>query len=174
AGEIGTATLGRKGQPSRLRVDRSRLKAHIQNVPELVHQQRNEAQRFIGPVTHHSRSVFISATRRSGIVGCVRDALQVVDISCEIVERKQNEEKLLDDRTYEAMRRCDSGIIIVSTAEVEGRLNQTALIEIGAAMVHFSRRLVILHETGVSTPFELDDFCHCEFEGDTLTWETAI
>ncbi len=189
AGEIGMATVGRKGQPSRLRVDHDELAAHIEGSPRQVSQQvfgetsRLNARRpaALGAASPKPlMRVFISTRKASGVVGSIQDALQVADIDCEVVEREADGEELVSESTFKAMRRCDAGIIMVSTADCHRNaaakdvLNQGALIEIGAALVHFARRLVLLRDKQVPFPFKTDDLCHFELEGDELTWETGL
>jgi len=78
------------------------------------------------------------------------------------------------------MRRCDAGIIVVGPADChhdaagKNVVNQRALIEIGAALVHFARRLVLLRCDQIFLPFALDDLYHLELEGSKLTWETGL
>ncbi len=188
AAEIGGATQGRKGQPSRLRVDREELAAHIRGRPRedwepaLAEDRQLDLPRLaaIGPASSRRLCVFISTPKGLGIVDSIHDALGIADIDSEVVERDTGCAKLVSERTFKAMRRCDAGIVIVNYADciqdAAGKdvLNQTALIEIGAAFVHFARRLVLLHGTQVRLPFSLDDFCHYEFEGSKLTWETGL
>jgi hypothetical protein len=188
AGEIGVATVGRKGQPSRLRVDHDELAAYIEGTPRqileeaVVGDSRLNARRptALGAFPKHLMRVFISTCKGSGLVDSIQDALQVADIAGEVVERDTDCAQLLSERTFQAMRRCDAGIIIVDHSDCHqdatGRdvLNQGALIEIGAALVHFARRLVLLRDKQVPFPFDTGDLCHFELEGDELTWETGL
>jgi hypothetical protein len=188
AGEIGVATVGRKHQPSRLRVDHDELAAYIEGNPLHVSERAvaEDAQRIARrPVGLRLRSseclrVFISTPRESGLIGMIQDVLQIADIDCEVVEREADDANLVSEAIFKAMRRCDAGIIVVGPADChhdaagKNVVNQRALIEIGAALVHFARRLVLLRCDQVSLPFALDDLYHLELEGSKLTWETGL
>jgi hypothetical protein len=188
AGDVGVATVGRKGQPSRLRVDHDELAAYIESSPCLVPERalpgddplyaRRPA--LVGTASRKRLRVFISTHKGSGIVGSIQDALQIADINSEVVERETDCVSLVSEKTFQAMRRCDAGIIIISPTDwyrdAAGKdvLNQSVLIEIGAALVHFARRLVLLSDKQVPLPFNLDDLCHYELERSKLTWEIGL
>ncbi len=188
AGEIGVATVGRKGQPSRLRVDHDELAAYIKGTPRQVSEQvpgetsRLNARRpaAIGAFPKPLMRVFISTCNASTVVGSIQDALQLADIASEVVERDTDCAELLSERTFRAMRRCHAGIVILDHSDCHqdaaGKdvLNQGALIEIGAALVHFARRLVLLRDKQVPLPFNTEGLCHYELEKDELTWETGL
>ena len=186
AGEIGMATVGRKGQPSRLRVDREELAQHIharaRQVSAVPEDRQPDPRRLavVGSASPQRRRLFISISQGLEIVDSIQDVLGIADIESEVVERNTGGNTLMSERLLQAMRRCDAGIIIVSLADCQpdaagnAVINQSALIEIGAALVHFARRLVVLHEQRVPLPFKLDDFCHHEFQGSKLTWETGL
>jgi hypothetical protein len=188
AGEIGTATVGRKHQPSRLRVDHDELAAYIESGPGPVLEEVFAEEDLVdarrpalpGAVVRKRLRVFISTHNESGVVGSIQDALQIMEIDSEVVERETDGAKLLSECTFQAMRRCAAGIIIVGQADCHHDatarevLNQNTLIEIGAAIVHFGRRLVLLSDKQVALPFNLDDFYHYELEGNKLTWEMGL
>jgi len=125
-------------------------------------------------------NVFISSRKGSRVAGSIQDALQVADIASEVVEREADRAELVSECTFQAMRRCNAGITIIDPADwhrdVAGKdvLNQSVLIEVGAALVHFARRLVLLSDKQVPLPFNLDDFCHYELQGSKLTWEVGL
>jgi CAP12/Pycsar effector protein, TIR domain len=188
AAEIGMTTVGRKNQPSRLRVDREELAAHLRGgsyrsrATGLAEHDQLDTPRL--PAAHSASSprlrVLISTHKVFGIVDSIRDLLAIVDLDCEVVERDPAGADLVSDHIIKAMRRCDAGIIIVSHADcvrdAEGKVifSQAVLIEIGAALVHFGRRLVVLCGNQSPMPFNLNDFCRYYFEGTTLTWETGL
>ena len=192
AAEIGMATEGRKHQPSRLRVSHDELAAYIESNPGREVSEQIFAEASSSPLTTSLPAVldeptqkplinvFISARKGSGVSGSIQDALQVADIASELVERETDNEELVSEITFQAMRRCNAGIIILSREDcrhdVPGKdaLNQDVLMEISAALVHFARRLVLLRCNNVSFPFKIDDFCQFELEGDELTWETGL
>ena len=114
------------------------------------------------------------------MVSRIQDTLEMAEITGEVVEREASGAELISERTCQAMRRCEAGIIVVGQADyemgAEGEpvLRRSTLIEIGAARVHYVRRFILLLESRLPLPFNLDDFCHLEVEGGELTWETAL
>jgi hypothetical protein len=186
AAEIGVATVGRKGQPSRLRIDRDELTAHLQAQARPTLHLAEAGQPVARqpprprPAAPARPRVFISAPKGAAVAGRVRDALQVADIASEVVERGTGGGGLIPERTCEAMRRCEAGVIALGRGDYEtgvggeAALRQDALVEIGAACVHYPRRLVLLREPGLRLPFSLEGFCHYELDGDELTWETGL
>lgn len=188
AAEVGVATAGRKGQPSRLRVDHAELGAHL-----LSQSQSASARRLAEveqPVSHkpdHSRlpasprlRVFVSAPKGARIINRIRDALQMADIASDAVERDVGAGELIPEHTRQAMRRCGAGIIVVGRADYEAgagggtALKQSTLVEIGAACVHFAQRLVLLCDLQARLPFDLEGFSRYELERDELTWEMGL
>lgn len=187
AAEIGAATAGRKGQPSRLRVDHDALAAHLEAAARPAFgQQTAEAERFAArqparprPAALPRLRVYISAPRGATVINRIQDALQVADIACEIVEREADAGELLPEHICQAMRRCEAGIIVVGPDDFEAgagggdSLRQSTLVEIGAAYVHYARRLVLLRDPRVRVPPSLDGFCY-ELDGEELTWEMGL
>jgi hypothetical protein len=191
AGEIGIATVGRKHQPSRLRVDHDELAEYIKGngnprpIPERVFSPdaRPEVRRPVAVGTTFPKPlmrVLISTGKSSGLAGKIQDLLQIADIECEVVERETDGVRLLSERTIKAMRRCDAGIIAISiddcrpNASAESVLNQSILVEIGSAFVHFAGQVVLLCDKRVRLPFNTDDFCRFGLEGEELSWETGL
>ncbi len=188
AAEIGAATVGRKGQPSRLRVDHAELAAHLQSPSRPAPERHDEeGERPFAQQTTRLRTapsqrlrVFISAPEGSAVIGRIRDALQMADIVSEVIERDSDADELIPERTRQVMRRCEAGVIVVTRADYEpGRdgepvLKQSTLLEIGAASVHYARSLVLLSDSEVRLPFNLEGFRHYELDGDELTWETGL
>jgi len=184
AAEIGAATAGRKGQPSRLRVDRAELAAHLQSptsagpAPPPAEVELPAARQQ--PAASPRLPVFISAPKGAAVVGRILDALQLADIAGEMVEREADGDELISERTCQVMRRCGAGIIVVGRADDEAAadgepaLRQSTLVEIGAACVHYGRRLVLLCEKQTRLPVNLGELYHLELDGDELTWETGL
>ncbi len=188
AAEIGTATAGRKGQPTRLRVDRKELAAFLLNGPTPVGQEPEEhresvSQKDNGMLKTNSADaarVFISYGENSGIVDRLREALEVSGIDCEVVQRNQGSGNLVAEATLEAIQKCQIGLVLITEADfrkdADGNivLDEKLLVEIGAAFVHFERRVVLLCRKGYPVPGDLGDLQRCEFEGEDLTWSKGI
>ena len=48
------------------------------------------------------------------------------------------------------------------------------LIEIGAAMAVYGKKIILLVEKGVSLPSNLQGLYRCEFEGDKLEYDSPM
>jgi hypothetical protein len=76
--------------------------------------------------------------------------LNLADIGGEIALKEESTAIPVPEKVFEAMRRCQAGIISVTVDEgrkdAEGNytLNENVLIEIGAAFVLYDRRVVLL------------------------------
>lgn len=192
AAEIGTATAGRKGQPTRLRVNQRELAAFLQAYPLKPDQQFTEehsdglAGTIASPPDHEieltdpTARVFISYNANSSMVDCLREALQLAGLQCDVVRRTTAQSYPVAPEALKGIRSCQIGLFLVTPEDCEpdqtGNLTLTEhlQIEIGAAYVHFERRLVLLWNRNVPVKLNLTGISRCEFEGDQLDWSTGI
>jgi CAP12/Pycsar effector protein, TIR domain len=178
AAEVGVATAGRKGQPSRLRVDHAELAAHLRAPARRAPEEERPAAPRPAAVESPCPRVFVSAPKGASVISRIQDALQMADIASDVIERDVGSAELIPERTRRAMRRCGAGIIVVGRADYEAgagaALKQSTLVEIGAACVQYARRLVLLRGPDVRLPFDLEGLRHYELEGYELTWETGL
>ena len=80
------------------------------------------------------------------------------------------------------MRSCGAGIIHVGAEgkylDQNGKsftkLNDNVLIEIGAAMALYGKKMILLVERGVSLPSNLQGLYRCEYEGDSLDHDSTM
>jgi hypothetical protein len=214
AASLGTLNFGRKGQPTRLVLDRDVLQKHIEEGPtappwvdpsseEMTEAPSKEEQRgndeeslnnkpprsasldtaqasSIQPAQPEKLRVFISHGKNKGIVDQVQTMLDLADIESEVAEKEESTAIPVPDKVFNAMRRCQAGIITVTVEE--GRrdkednyvLNENVLIEIGAAFVLYERRVVLLWDKRLAIPSNLQGLYRCEFEGDDLTWAAGM
>jgi hypothetical protein len=198
---LGKLVMGRRGQATRLQFDRVTLREFVENTippivvrePEVEHTppDGNGGGPSLGsggiprhePVTHPKTGrlrVFISHGRNMEIVSQIGTMLDLADIESEVAEKEETAAIPVPDKVFNAMRRCNGGIIAV-TAD-EGRkdkdgnytLNENVLIEIGAAFVLYERRVVLLWDKRLSIPSNLQGLYRCEFEGNELSWSAGM
>lgn len=197
--ELGMATVGKRGQPTRLRVDREELAAYIAGssfpVPEDMPPGALEANadKQPSPLKHESLSqqkaaagvsgkmrVFISRRKDALLIKQVQTTLEVAEIDSEVSRRVEGGAEFMPDELLQLMRRCDAAIIVITgedcrtNDEGEALLDEGLLMEIAAANVHYNRRVILLWDESVSVPARLRDLCRCEFAGDQLTWESGM
>lgn len=86
------------------------------------------------------------------------------------------------EKVFEDMRGCAAGVIHVGGEgkylDREGiertKINDNVLIEIGAAMALYGKKVILLVERGVTLPSNLQGLYRCEFEGDKLDYESTM
>jgi hypothetical protein len=129
-----------------------------------------------------SNLVFISHGSNQGIVEQIKKILSFGKFEPVVSVERQATAKPVPDKVMDDMRRCYAGIVHVGTEKVlmdaEGKehrvLNENVLIEIGAAMALFDRRFVLLVETGVILPSNLQGLYQVRYEGDRLDYEATM
>jgi len=198
---LGKLTIGRKGQPTRLSVDRAKLREYIEAGPstppwtgqsleavkelgadstEVVAEQPTPPETTTAVRAAGKLRVFISHGKNMEIVNQVQTMLELADIESEVAEKEETAAIPVPDKVFSAMRRCNAGIIAVTVEEgrkdATGKyaLNENVLIEIGAAFVLYDRRVVLLWDKRLPVPSNLQGLYRCEFEGDDLTWTAGM
>ena len=86
------------------------------------------------------------------------------------------------EKVFEDMRSCGAGVLHVGAegkyldkdGNEHAKLNDNVLIEIGAAMALYGKRVILLVEKGVSLPSNLQGPYRCEFEGDKLDYDSTM
>jgi predicted nucleotide-binding protein len=86
------------------------------------------------------------------------------------------------EKVFEDMRSCSAGVLHVGAEgkylDRDGnehvKINDNVLIEIGAAMALYGKRVILLVEKGVALPSNLQGLYRCEFEGDKLDYESTM
>ena len=199
---LGTLTIGRKGQATRLSFDRGALKSYIEAGPsappwtekikEPIEEEIPKPQADQPQVTEiHMQEklpakleeglrVFISHGKNTELVDQVETLLGLADIDSEIAVKEETAAIPVADKVFNAMRRCSAGIIIVSAEEgnkdTEGnyQINSNVLIEIGAAFVLYDRRVVLLWDKRLPIPSNLQGLYRCEFDWNDLNWGAGM
>ena len=142
AAGLGSFTIGRHGQSTRLIIDREALKKHIEEGPSappwteptapadgapstddtiqdetLSPPPKGEKKTTLPPQKDEKLCVFISHGRNQEIVEQVETMLGLADIQSEIAVKEETSAIPVPDKVFSAMRRCVAGIIIVSAEE---------------------------------------------------------
>lgn len=200
AADLGTLTIGRRGQSTRLEVNNGNLREYIEagpssppwtGQPDQKNEQEPEPKEVeSAPAERPAHKepdampqrlrVFISHGKNMEIVDQVQTMLQLADIDSEVAEKEESSAIPVPDKVFSAMRRCQAGIIAVTVEE--GRkdaqggyaLNENVLIEIGAAFVLYDRKVVLLWDKRLRVPSNLQGLYRCEFEGNELSWSAGM
>jgi hypothetical protein len=204
AAGFGTMKIGRGGNATRLEIARHELTSHIEHgpaapafpqpMPEASPQESGDDPDavdnvvdldFAGrtttlPEVEETTRVFISHGSNKDVVEQIETMLALGDFESEVAVKEETAAIPVPDKVFEAMRRCQAGIIAVTVDE--GRrddagsyvLNENVLIEIGAAFVLYDRRVVLLWDKRLDVPSNLQGLYRCEFEGDELSWTAGM
>ncbi len=199
--ELGMATVGKRGQPTRLRVDREELAAYVNNVHRTLpdnpsslgapDEQAGAAQPAstiseLPPRPQAAQAaakprVMVSRRKSAEWANQIETILEVAGIESEQSLRAEGcASELVPDELFQALRRCAAAIIIVTAADCHenapGEIvtEESVLMEIAAALVHYDRRVILLWDESVPVPSRLGQLCRCSFAGDQLTWDNGL
>jgi hypothetical protein len=214
--ELGTATVGKRGQPTRLRVDRAELAAYIASDPSTPKNEEPPAQispdnaspdnastrpasdRYASaaPQAFSQREtqtleqtincarkkmrVFISCRKEAGVIKQLQAALDVAEIESEFCRRTSAHQGFMTEEMFGALLRSDAAVIVVTAedwqTDGEGRpaLDESLMMEIAAAVVHYNRRVLLLWDESLLLPARLCELPRCEFACDQLTWDSGV
>lgn len=190
AAGLGSLRIGRRGQPTRLEMNRDDLQKHVEAGPSTPPWTQAETSSDVGstetivpaitptpatPVLAELR-VFIAHGKNMSIVEQVKTMLQLAGIDSEVAEEEETTAIPVSEKVFNAMRRCKAGIIIVSAEEGSGThtINDNVLIEIGAAFLLYERKVVLLWDKRLSVPSNLQGLYRCDFEGNELSWSAGM
>lgn len=203
AAGIGTLIIGRRGQPTRLEIDRENLSQFIAESgfeTRPIHEMAEEPSGPEAPAVPAEETiqeevlapkptpvvpitkprVFISHSKNMEIVEQIKTMLELADLKYDVAEEEETTAIPVPDKILTAMHRCDAAVIRVTADEQEKdedsqySINQNVLIEIGAAFVLYDKRVVLVWDKRLKTPSNLQGLYRCEFEGNELSWATGM
>jgi len=67
------------------------------------------------------------------------------------------------------LKRCEAGVIVIT----EDVIDELLLIQLGAALVQFEKRLLLVMKKGLRVPFEIGGAQRCEVD-DEITWDEGL
>ncbi|MBC7929894.1 MAG: hypothetical protein H7Z38_04930 [Rubrivivax sp.] len=199
AAGLGTHIIGKKGQPTRLRLDRDELldfnTADWGGVAEQSREQFSSGwaesrRRKLTALEGGGRTgqplprgdgkfrVLVSIGEAGETTRRIEETFGLAGIECHFVERSVAHAAPLP--SGEAMRRCDAAVIIVVKDESEEEdaealsTWETLQIEIGVAQVLFEHRVVLLWDERLEVPFNLHGLRPDMLQESGLTWEACV
>lgn len=128
-------------------------------------------------------NIFISHGKsNSVIVGQLKELLSYGQMEPIVSVERETTAIPVPDKVFDDMRNCDAGIIHIDLEEVpigEGeqtyrRLNENVLIEIGAAIALYGKRVILLCKKGTILPSNLQGLYRCEYEGNQLDYTATM
>jgi hypothetical protein len=198
AAEIGTMTIGKRGQPARLRVERDELAGFIEGrtqdsptrsattgadeIDQLNLALLSRAAVVApprAPASEQKRFLILSR-RAARVVGQLEAALELLDIKSRALVGVETDALPMSREMFQAMRQCDAALIVVSPEDCREdgaggyALNQNILIEINSAFVLYDRRIALVWNCRMPVPDALSSLRHFTLEGDELTWADGL
>jgi hypothetical protein len=126
--------------------------------------------------------VFISHGKQKAIVNQIKELLEFGSFDPVVSVERESTAIPVPEKVFEDMRSCGAGVIHVGGEgkyiDQEGnehtKLNDNVLIEIGAAMALYGKKVILLVETGVKLPSNLQGLYRCDFDGTRLEYEATM
>jgi len=193
AGELGTATIGKRGQPARLRIEREELDAFIAGrAPilkppsaspgaerELVSRlaQTSDAAGAQRSGTAAGKMQFLILCSRRKLSDQLRVALEVAGIENRMFDHSETGELIASAEMLQAMRQCTAALIVVTAEDCcdDGALKRNILVQINTALVLYDRRVALLWGSRLPVPESVAAAMpHLIFEGEELTWDVGV
>lgn len=86
------------------------------------------------------------------------------------------------DKVFSDMNKCQAGIIHIEGEEtlfdkdgkIHSTINGNVLIEIGAAMALYGKKVILLCQKGITLPSNLQGLYRCEYEGGQLDYSATM
>lgn len=126
--------------------------------------------------------VFISHGKQRAVANQIKELLAFGKFEPVVSIDREATAISVPEKVFEDMRSCAAGVIHVgnegkyidrSGAE-HSKINDNVLIEIGAAIALYGKKVVLLVERDVTLPSNLQGLYRCDFEGDKLDYEATM
>lgn len=125
---------------------------------------------------------FISHGKKKEIVAQIKELLAFGNFEPIVSVERESTAIPVPEKVFEDMRSCGAGVIHVGAegkyldrdGNEHTKINDNVLIEIGAAMALYGKKVILLVEKGVQLPSNLQGLYRCDFEGDRLDYEATM
>lgn len=163
-----------KDHEEELPVDTAKVKASLAAASQLLP----------APPTFNPKSnrVFIAHGKQKAIVTQIKELLEFGSFEPVVSVERESTAIPVPEKVFEDMRSCRAGVIHVGAegkyldrdGNEQTKINDNVLIEIGAAMALYGKKVILLVEGGVTLPSNLQGLYRCEFDGDRLEYESTM
>jgi hypothetical protein len=179
AAGLGTYIFGKRGQPTRLRLNREEVIAFLSD--DFITEPADGPAPVPPEPADGATRVFVSFGHEAAATAShVQAALKLADIEGVLSERGARARLLLLP-SGEAMCRCRAAVFIVTAADAQqggrsedGGLAEILRAEVAAAHLLYQGRLALLWDAQLPVPEELEAFAPCAYGGGDLTWEEGV
>jgi hypothetical protein len=126
--------------------------------------------------------VFISHGKQKAIVDQIKELLVFGNFEPVVSVEREATAIPVPEKVFEDMRSCGAGVIHVGgegkyldkDGNEHTKLNDNVLIEIGAAMALYGKKVILLVEHGVNLPSNLQGLYKCDFRGEQLDYDATM
>ncbi|HJQ32651.1 MAG TPA: hypothetical protein VJ866_10745 [Pyrinomonadaceae bacterium] len=195
AAEVGTVTIGKRGQPARMRVEREGLDEYIDergasptrnsrpsSGEARAHEDAYEPAGDEEETTAGTRLFITYGTQPAHLVAQIQTVFELAGIGSHASERAPSGggAMLVAEEAAEVMRRCDAALVLLSAEDCRPdesgapAVARRALVEIGAASVLYKGRVLLLLDGPLEVPAGLAALPRVTLAGGGLTWEAGI
>jgi predicted nucleotide-binding protein len=129
-----------------------------------------------------SNRVFISHGKQRAIAEQIKELLVFGSFEPVVSVERESTAIPVPEKVFEDMRSCAAGVIHVGgegkyfdrDGKEQNKINDNVLIEIGAAMALYGKRVILLVEKGIPLPSNLQGLYRCDFGGDRLDYDATM
>ncbi|HEV2861523.1 MAG TPA: hypothetical protein VGX48_10985 [Pyrinomonadaceae bacterium] len=184
ASGLGTHIVGKKGQPTRLRLNHSELTAYVTGArtpcragaagAAPVPARRLEPQTLPG---ERPGRVLVVCDEPDATTERLGTMLALMDVPYSVIERTPTGGGLLPRELMAAMRLCDSAVILVGAhhlASDDGGLKPEFALELNVALTLYDDRVVILCDEEMARAPALRGLGVCALNDGGLDWESGM
>lgn len=126
--------------------------------------------------------VFISHGKNRKIVDQLKEILTFGQFEVVVSVDKESTAISVPEKVFSDMRECNAAVIHVEgelelldkEGNIHNTINQNVLIEIGAAMALYGNRFVLLCESSLKLPSNLQGLYRCNYDGKELSYESTM
>jgi hypothetical protein len=188
AAELGSLTVGKRGQPARMRMDAEEVAEFINTrwdswmTEPVARPELRPLRASMNLVSWEAGRLRVCLSARSTQQNAeqLQSLLELVGIESERLERGTNTTLTMSESAFEIMRRSDAGLFVVTVADCQldeqgsWMLKPEVQAEISAAYLFYNRRVLLLWDEQVPVPSDWQQMSRCTFVGEKLTWETGL
>lgn len=134
------------------------------------------------PDLNTNRRVFITHGRNKKIVEQIKELLTFGNFEPVVSVERESVSKPVPEKVLDDMRGCGAAVIHVGTemrllderGDEHRVINPNVLIEIGAAMMRYGGRFILLVEEGTTLPSNLQGLYEVRYAGDELDYPSTM
>lgn len=189
AAELGSLTVGKRGQPARMRIDMEEVDDFI-NARWDAWMTEPLIRTELKPMRSHTSNLLAWESGRLRVCLSARPAqqhslqlqslLELVGIESEWLERETNATLTMSESAFEIMRRSEAGLFVVTADDCQldeqgsWMLKPEVQAEISAAYLFYNRRVLLLWDERIPVPSDWEQIIRCTFAGVELTWAAGL